>query len=161
MLAYRIGGYGDIQAGGRRFETIWRNPEFRTEGELVDALLKARDFGVPEEALWERWGATPQEIRRWKRMLEDKMARAAAGDATVILAESFRAAAAGPVEAERAAASAEKVAKAKANGGGANDKGTQPGAKRGTRGPGNKQSGGQSSASARTRRANAPKPSTT
>jgi SPP1 Gp6-like portal protein len=161
MLAYKLAGHGDLRTAGRRLETIWRNPEFRTEGELVDALLKMRDVGVPEEALWERWGATPQEIRRWKRMLEEKMARAAAGDATVILAESFRAAAAGPVEAERAAASAEKVAKAKANGGGANDKGTQPGKPRGTRGPGNKQSGGQSSTSARTRRANAPKPSTT
>lgn len=161
MLAYKIGGYGDMRAAGRRLETIWRNPEFRTEGELVDALLKMKDTGVPEEALWERWGATPQEIRRWKRMLEEKMARAAAGDATVILAESYRAAAAGPITAQKEAENAEKVAKAKANGGGANDKGTQPGQPRGTRGPGNKQSGGTSSANAARRRRNAPKPATT
>ncbi len=47
-------------------ELIWRSPEFRTEGETVDALVKMASLGVPEEALWERWGATPQERDRWK-----------------------------------------------------------------------------------------------
>lgn len=47
-------------------ELIWRSPEFRTEGETVDALVKMGSLGVPEEALWERWGATPQERDRWK-----------------------------------------------------------------------------------------------
>lgn len=141
-----------------QIEVMWRNPEFRTEGELVDALLKMADLGVPEEALWQRWGAAPNEISRWKAMLEDKMKRAAAGDATVVLAERFRAAAAGPIEAQRAADSAAKVAVAKANGGGTNSKGTQPGQPRGSKGTG---SGGQSSASATTRRPNAPKASTT
>jgi hypothetical protein len=49
-------------------ETVWRNPEFRTEGELVDALTKMATLGVPVEALWERWGATQTEIQRWKEM---------------------------------------------------------------------------------------------
>jgi hypothetical protein len=49
-------------------EVIWRNPEFRTEGQLVDALVKMSTLGVPREALWERWGASPQEIARWKAM---------------------------------------------------------------------------------------------
>lgn len=158
-------------------EVIWRNPEFRTEGELVDSLLKMADLGVPEEALWGRWGASPEEIRRWKAMLEDKMKRAAAGDATVVLAERYRAAAAGPIEAEKAADAAAKVAAQKtaasANGGGANSKGTQPGQARGSK-PGVKapanaapskngtgRSSGTSSANATKRRANAPKPSTT
>jgi hypothetical protein len=48
-------------------ETIWRNPEFRTEGELVDALVKMSGLGVPREALWERWGASQQEIARWRQ----------------------------------------------------------------------------------------------
>lgn len=143
---------------GVNIEVVWRNPEFRTEGELVDSLLKMGDLGVPEEALWGRWGATPEEVKRWKAMLEDKMKRAAAGDATVILAERYRAAAAGPIEAENAAKNAEAVAKAKANGGGTNSKGTQPGQPRGSKGTG---SGGNSSASAARRRPNAPKPSTT
>jgi hypothetical protein len=54
-------------------ETIWRNPEFRTEGELVDALVKMRTLGVPLEALFERWGASQTEIARW-------MGQAPAGD---------------------------------------------------------------------------------
>jgi hypothetical protein len=162
----RVREMAGLPAGpGVNIEVMWRNPEFRTEGELVDALLKMADLGVPEEALWGRWGATPEEVRRWKAMLEDKMKRAAAGDATVILAERYRAAAAAPAEAEAAAAAAEKVAKARANGGGANDKGTQPGQARGTRGPGNArtggQSGGNSKSSAAKRRSDAPKPSTT
>lgn len=50
-------------------ETIWRNPEFRTEGELMDSLVKARQvLEVPLEALWERWGASQEEIARWRRM---------------------------------------------------------------------------------------------
>jgi hypothetical protein len=162
----RVREMAGLPAGpGVNIEVQWRNPEFRTEGELVDALLKMADLGVPEEALWGRWGATPEEVRRWKAMLEDKMKRAAAGDATVILAERYRAAAAGPAEAEAVAKQAEAVAKAKANGGGANSSGTQPGQPRGTRGPGNARTGGQSGGNARssssTRRANAPKPSTT
>lgn len=88
-------------ANDASMEVIWRNPEFRTEGELVDALLKMADLGVPEEALWERWGATPQEVTRWKAMLEEKMRRAAAGDATVFLAERFRQMAQGEMPGEQ------------------------------------------------------------
>lgn len=66
-LARRAAGVGKP---GETIETIWRNPEFRTEGELVDALTKMSTLGVPREALWERWGATPLEIERWRRMAE-------------------------------------------------------------------------------------------
>lgn len=59
--------------------TIWRNPEFRTEGELVDALLKMSTLGVPRTALWERWGATPQEITAWKAEADEQTAAAALG----------------------------------------------------------------------------------
>jgi hypothetical protein len=54
-------------------ETIWRNPEFRTEGELTDSLVKMASIGVPHEALWERWGASPQEIERWKLQRQDQV----------------------------------------------------------------------------------------
>jgi len=47
-------------------EVIWADAESRTEAEHVDALVKMGSLGVPNEALWERWGATPQEIARWK-----------------------------------------------------------------------------------------------
>jgi hypothetical protein len=59
-------------------ETIWRNPEFRTEGELVDALVKMSTLGVPQEALWERWGASQVEIERWKAMQAEQQVRDAA-----------------------------------------------------------------------------------
>lgn len=54
-------------------ETIWRNPEFRTEGELVDSLVKMSTLRVPDEALWERWGASPLEIQRWKKQREEQI----------------------------------------------------------------------------------------
>ena len=55
-------------------ETIWADPESRTEGELVDALLKMRQLGVPITALWARWGASPQQIKQWS--LRHRAARA-------------------------------------------------------------------------------------
>lgn len=76
-------------------EIIWQNPEFRTEGELVDALTKMRTLNVPEEALWERWGASPQEIERWKALNEEAAQKAAQMDATALLADQYRKAATG------------------------------------------------------------------
>lgn len=64
--AAKLGG------GDEAMETIWRNPEFRTEGELVDALTKMSSLRVPDEALWERWGASQVEIARWKEMLAEQ-----------------------------------------------------------------------------------------
>jgi hypothetical protein len=46
-------------------EVIWRDPEYRSEGEQVDAAVKLASIGVPFEALWERVGATPQQVSRW------------------------------------------------------------------------------------------------
>jgi hypothetical protein len=66
-LSFAIKG-DRVKANAIDAQTIWANPEFRTEGELVDALTKMATLGVPQEALWERWGATPQEIARWRGM---------------------------------------------------------------------------------------------
>jgi len=71
LLARRAAGLPADQ----QIETIWRNPEFRTEGELVDALVKMSTLGVPREALWERWGASQQEIGRWRTMAEEEARR--------------------------------------------------------------------------------------
>lgn len=65
-LAFRV--MGDPRAEADDSETIWADPETRTESEHVDALVKMGALGVPQEALWEKWGATPQEIARWKQM---------------------------------------------------------------------------------------------
>jgi hypothetical protein len=70
-------------------QTIWRNPEFRTEGELVDALLKMSTLGVPREALWERWGATPQEITAWSAQADVQAARDAAATAGLLAVPTF------------------------------------------------------------------------
>ncbi len=80
-LARRAAGLGDPS---ETVETIWRNPEFRTEGELVDALTKMSTIGVPNEALWERWGATPLEIARWKEMAEAEATRDVVGQITAL-----------------------------------------------------------------------------
>ncbi|MHB8398439.1 MAG: phage portal protein [Candidatus Limnocylindrales bacterium] len=47
-------------------ETIWRDPESRTESAHVDALVKLASIGVPEEQLWEDAGYTPQQVERFK-----------------------------------------------------------------------------------------------
>jgi Phage portal protein, SPP1 Gp6-like len=43
-LARRAAGLPD--AGGAAMETLWRNPEFRTEAELTDAVVKRRQAGL-------------------------------------------------------------------------------------------------------------------
>lgn len=49
-------------------ETVWRDPESRTEAEHVDALTKLGSIGVPAEQLWEDAGYTPTQIERFKEM---------------------------------------------------------------------------------------------
>lgn len=53
-------------------ETIWRDPESRTEGEHVDALLKKLALGVPIQQLWADAGYSPTQIERFYTMLADK-----------------------------------------------------------------------------------------
>lgn len=53
------------------YELIWRDPEFRTESEHVDALVKMGSLGIPQEVLWEKLPATPSEIARWRTMQAD------------------------------------------------------------------------------------------
>lgn len=69
-LAREIAGLG---GNDESMETLWKSPEFRTEGELTDSLTKMKTLGVPEEALWEKWGASPQEIARWKKQREEQV----------------------------------------------------------------------------------------
>ena len=73
--AMRLAGIASTDA-----RIVWKSPEWRTEGELVDALVKMSTLGVPREVLWERWGATPQEIERWQRLNQQALERAMDGD---------------------------------------------------------------------------------
>lgn len=58
----------DPRASDESGEVIWHDPESRSQGELVDALVKMGTLGVPNEVLWQRWGASPQEVERWQQM---------------------------------------------------------------------------------------------
>jgi hypothetical protein len=49
-------------------EVVWADMETRSEGQRVDALVKMATLGVPREVLWQKWGATPQEIERWTEL---------------------------------------------------------------------------------------------
>jgi hypothetical protein len=50
-------------------ETIWADPESRSESEHVDALIKLRGLQVPLKQLWEDAGYTPPQIERFDGML--------------------------------------------------------------------------------------------
>jgi hypothetical protein len=76
--------------GDQSMEAMWKNPGFRTEGELVSALVQMGTLGVPQEALWERWGASQEEIARWKTMAAEQQRQQAMNDATALLGENFR-----------------------------------------------------------------------
>lgn len=51
--------------GAQQMETIWRDPETRTESEHVDALVKKKELDVPAPQLWEEAGYTPEQIKRF------------------------------------------------------------------------------------------------
>lgn len=59
---------GDPRSSYWAAETIWGDPESRTEGEHVDALLKLKALEIPLQALWERANFSPQEIARFPAM---------------------------------------------------------------------------------------------
>jgi len=49
-------------------ETIWADPEYRSESELADALIKRSAIGVPRQQLWEDAGYSQTQISRFKAM---------------------------------------------------------------------------------------------
>jgi hypothetical protein len=59
-------------------ETIWGDPESRSESEHVDAVMKRRALGVPLQQCWEDLGYTPAQIQRFKEMLTEEAAYVAA-----------------------------------------------------------------------------------
>lgn len=74
-----------------RIETMWSNPEFRTQAETTDALIKMRQAAdLPRQVVWERWGATPTEQKRWKSLLEEERQEAIENDPVLLLAEQAR-----------------------------------------------------------------------
>ncbi|MFG3048130.1 phage portal protein [Streptomyces sp. NPDC048241] len=69
---------GDEKRGNNPLaETIWRDVEYRTEAQHIDAVLKKKALGVPWRQLMEDAGYTPTQIDRMERMLEEDANRAA------------------------------------------------------------------------------------
>jgi hypothetical protein len=60
---------GNAAAADTGAEVIWADMETRSEAQRVDALVKMATLGVPRDVLWQKWGATPQEIDEWNKML--------------------------------------------------------------------------------------------
>ena len=63
-LAFRM--LGDARADANDAEVIWRDPSIRSDAALADYVVKVASVGVPKQALWEKLGASPQEIVRWE-----------------------------------------------------------------------------------------------
>ena len=58
----------DPRAQATDAETIWRDPENRTEAQHVDALTKLATLGVPQDQLLSDAGYSPQAIERFRTM---------------------------------------------------------------------------------------------
>jgi hypothetical protein len=63
-----LGLVGSPAATNLGAEVMWADFETRSLAQLTDSLVKMRTLGVPLEALWERYGATKEEIDRWRDM---------------------------------------------------------------------------------------------
>jgi hypothetical protein len=57
-----------VRGAAANAETLWQDPESRSEGELVDALIKLQTIGYPLEVLWAMHGESPQQIERMRRL---------------------------------------------------------------------------------------------
>jgi hypothetical protein len=68
VMRIALGLVGSAAATNLEAEVIWGDWETRSEGQRVDALVKMGSLGVPRQVLWERWGATQQEIDRWREL---------------------------------------------------------------------------------------------
>lgn len=63
-LAFRVKDPQDQRGQDPSAETIWADPESRSESETVDAAVKLKAIGVANEVLQERIGMTPKERER-------------------------------------------------------------------------------------------------
>ncbi len=82
VMRLALGFLGNPETVNYQAEVVWRDFETRSEGELVDALVKMNTLGVPREELWTRWGASPPQIKRWSALLDAQQAAQAAAEPT-------------------------------------------------------------------------------
>lgn len=69
-------------ANAHRMETIWRDPETRSEAEHMDALSKKKALNVPDPQLWEEAGYSPAQTKRFPAMLAQLQFETEAAGAT-------------------------------------------------------------------------------
>jgi Phage portal protein, SPP1 Gp6-like len=60
-LAFELGGAEPPDP----LEVIWQDAEMRNPAQVADAATKLQTIGVPQRALWEYVGATPQQLAEW------------------------------------------------------------------------------------------------
>lgn len=84
VMRLALGLVGDPAAVDVSGEVIWADFETRSEAQRVDALTKMATLGVPTEVLWERWGASPQEVIRWRQLAAAQAAEQAANQAAAL-----------------------------------------------------------------------------
>lgn len=65
-LSFKV--LGDPRGDITDSETIWGDPEYRSEAELSDALIKRSALGVPRQQLWEDAGYSQTQIARFHAM---------------------------------------------------------------------------------------------
>lgn len=88
LMSLEARASGDVEraealAGGT---VEWRDPQFRSEAQYADALVKYKAIGVPDEALWARLpGSDPSDVERWRRMRTDQAAAIIGGDIASLL----------------------------------------------------------------------------
>jgi hypothetical protein len=63
-LAFKM--KNDPRAEVQDAEVIWADPNIQSLAAIGDFVTKAASVGVPQAALWEKLGASPQEIARWE-----------------------------------------------------------------------------------------------
>ena len=88
-LAFAVADPTDQRANYMRSETIWADPESRTEAEHVDALVKLRTLGVPIRQLWEDAGYSQEQIQRMLNFATEESVRASmAKPSNIVIASS-------------------------------------------------------------------------
>lgn len=59
---------GSLPPEAQRLECVWKDAATPTVAQAADAALKKQAIGVPQQALWEDLGYSPQAIERFKAM---------------------------------------------------------------------------------------------
>jgi Phage portal protein, SPP1 Gp6-like len=73
MLRLALLMQGDPRAADVSCETLWADPESRSDAQTADALVKLAQIGVPAEMLWELSGFfSPQQMSRMQQQRADE-----------------------------------------------------------------------------------------